>query len=148
MTSYLLDTNIILRFCDGNSQAQSETEQAIIQLWKNEDIVYITAQNLIEFWSVASRPSDVNGLGWTTHKIHSELVQLQHLFPLLADTADVFTHWLQLVSTFDIKGKKVHDARLVAVMSVYEIPRLLTYNVTDFKSFSHISAIRPQDIEV
>lgn len=43
MTAYLLDTNIILRFCDGNSQAQHETEQAIIRLWQNEDIVYITA---------------------------------------------------------------------------------------------------------
>lgn len=148
MTAYLLDTNIILRFCDGNSQVQQITEQAIIQLWQNNDIVYITAQNLIEFWSVASRPTDVNGLGWGVNKIESEISQLQNLFPFLLDTADVFTQWLQLVTNLDIKGKKVHDARLAAIMSVYKIPRLLTYNDKDFKSFSHISAIHPQDIGV
>lgn len=148
MTAYLLDTNILLRFCDGNSQAQSVTEQVIIQLWENEDTVYITPQNLIEFWSVASRPTDVNGLGWTTNKIQSEIAQLQNLFPILQDTSDVFVHWLHLVSTLNIKGKKVHDARLAAVMSVYKIPYLLTYNGKDFKSFSHISALHPQDFKV
>lgn len=89
-------------FCDGNSQAQQITEQAIIQLWQNNDIVYITAQNLIEFWSVASRPTDVNGLGWGVNKIESEISQLQNLFPFLPDTADVFTQWLQLVTNLDI----------------------------------------------
>ena len=146
MDSYLLDTNILLRFCDGNSQAQSVTEQAITKLWKQRDIVYITSQNLIEFWSVASRPADVNGLGWTTGKIQSEIAQFQTLFPLLQDTPDVFTHWLELVSTYDIKGKKVHDARIAAVMLAYKIPYLLTYNIKDFRSISQISAMRPQDV--
>ena len=146
MTAYLLYTNILLRFCDGNSQTKRITEHAITQLWRQQDVVYITAQNLIEFWSVASRPADVNGLGWTTDKIQSEISQLQNLFPLLQDTPDAFTRWLKLVSDHDIKGKRVHDARITAVMLVYKIPNLLTYNIKDFKSFLQIYAMRPQDI--
>jgi hypothetical protein len=36
----------------------------------------ITSQILIEFWVVATRHKDVNGLGWTTQKTQQEINQI------------------------------------------------------------------------
>lgn len=38
-------------------------------------------------------------------------------------------------------GKQVHDANIVATMIAYDIPSLLTYNLTDFQRFSSFVAI-------
>ncbi len=38
---------------------------------------------------------------------------------------------------------QVHDARLVAVMNVFGLTHLLTFNVTDFKRYPAIEATHP-----
>ncbi len=41
--------------------------------------------------------------------------------------------WETLVSKHQILGKQAHDANLVAVMLVYGVRELLTFNGADFK---------------
>jgi len=41
-------------------------------------------------------------------------------------------------------GVQVHDAKLVASMTVYSVTHLLTFNVDDFKRYSGITAITSQ----
>jgi predicted nucleic acid-binding protein len=43
-------------------------------------------------------------------------------------------------------GKQVYDARLAAAMSVHKLTHLLTFNDGDFKRFSEIIAVNPQNI--
>ena len=107
---------------------------------------YITSQILVEFWVVATRPTDVNGLGWTVKKTQQEINEFLSQFSLLAETADIFLFWLSLVSEYDIKGKRTHDIRLIAVMKTYNITHLLTFNPTDFIPIPNITILRPQDI--
>lgn len=66
MTTFLLDTNVLLRMSDGHAPNHLLAGEAVSTLLARRNEVYITAQNLIEFWAVATRPLDVNGLGWTT----------------------------------------------------------------------------------
>ena len=40
----------------------------------------------------------------------------------------------------------VHDARLVAAMIVHGIPNLLTFNLPDFKRFTEITVISPEEV--
>jgi hypothetical protein len=110
------------------------------------DNIFITSQILIEFWAVATRPVDANGLGWSPVLVETEIQQLQEQFPLLDDRPEVFVHWLKLVSQNGVQGKQVHDARLVAVMQSYAIPHLLTFNVEDFRRYSAITAIHPTEV--
>jgi predicted nucleic acid-binding protein len=56
MTAYLLDTNVLLRFSDAASPVHATAVDAVAVLLSRGDRVYITAQNLIEFWAVATRP--------------------------------------------------------------------------------------------
>lgn len=146
MTKYLLDTNLLLRLSDRVSADRILAEEGITKLRRNGDELCITVQNLIEFWAVVTRPCNVNGFDWTTQQAETEINILLNKFPLLSDSPDVLTHWLALVSQHDIKGRRTHDARLVAVMLAPGVTHLLTFNTGDFASFTHISLVHPHDL--
>lgn len=105
----------------------------------------ITSQILIEFWVVATRPKDVNGLGWTTQKTQHEINQILSQFFLLEESPDIFSLWFQLVTTYNIKGKRTHYIRLLAVMKASNITHLLTFNPDDFIPIPNITIVHPQD---
>jgi predicted nucleic acid-binding protein len=50
------------------------------------------------------------------------------------------------VKAHDIKGKKVHDARLVATMLTHGVTHLLTFNTDDFKDYPNIALLHPNDV--
>jgi predicted nucleic acid-binding protein len=53
---------------------------------------------------------------------------------------------LQLVSAAQVIGRRVHDARLVAVMITHSVTHLLTFNRDDFRQFSMITVVTPADV--
>ena len=56
----------------------------------------------------------------------------ERTFPLLTETPDIYPAWKALVGALAIIGKRVHDARLVAVCHVHAVKHVLTFNVTHF----------------
>jgi predicted nucleic acid-binding protein len=117
--------------------------QAIIRLRQLGDKLCITAQNLIEFGAVATRPIEANGLGWSIEQARNEITQLMRRFPFLTDSSKVFEHWSQLIQCHQVIGKRAHDARLVAVMMANGITSLLSFNHEHFQGFSEIKVISP-----
>jgi predicted nucleic acid-binding protein len=111
--------------------------------WVEATRFYLTPQNFIEFWAVATRPVEANGFGWTSERTSKEVTDLQERFPLLPDSPEVFTHWLDLVKRLPLHGKCVHDARLVAVLQAHAVEHLVTFNTADFAAFSFLSLIDP-----
>ena len=146
MPIVLLDTNVLLRLSDGSSPDQPIAEQAVATLRLRGDFPHITAQNIIEFWAVATRPREANGLGWSKQQAAAEVEQIRKRFPLLADSPEIVTRWLTLVTDYDVKGKKVHDARLVAVMQAHGVTHLLTFNTDDFKGYSDLTLLHPREV--
>ena len=86
MINYLLDTNLLLRLSDKASPDRALTEQVILKLRINGDLLCITTQNLLEFWAVVTRPPNVNGYGWTTQQATAEVQYLLQKFVHLADS--------------------------------------------------------------
>lgn len=146
MTVYLIDTNIWLRTVQHEASQHTLAVDALATLLAQGHDVCITAQNVIEFWSVASRPIEANGLGWPVDVVRQEVERLQAQLSLLEDSSDVFGHWLPLVSSGKVTGRRVHDARLVAVMLAYGVTHLLTFNRDDFRQFSMITVVTPADV--
>jgi predicted nucleic acid-binding protein len=146
MADYLLDTNVLLRFCDASSPAHATAVDAVAALLARGDRVYITAQNLIEFWAVATRPVDGNGFGWDTRQTEREVERLLNFFLFLDDTSAVFHHWRALVTAHAVSGKQVHDARLAAVMETHGVSSLLTFNTRDFARYTHLTATDPSGV--
>ncbi|MEM7554090.1 MAG: PIN domain-containing protein [Cyanobacteria bacterium P01_A01_bin.84] len=144
--SYLVDTNILLRTIQETHPMHKSSVQAVRNLLTQEKNLCIIPQNLIEFWVVATRPVEVNGLGLSVADALQELEQMKNFFVLLPDTASIFTVWETLIRKYKIIGKPSHDARLVAAMIVHNLNYLLTFNINDFKRFSEINAIDPRDL--
>jgi predicted nucleic acid-binding protein len=145
MTRYLLDTNIIVRACDPNSPGYPLVINFVNEIIREGGECFVTPQVLIEFWVVATRPLEVNGLGWTTQKTRQEIDRILHQFALLEDTPDIFPLWFQLVAEYDIKGKRTHDIRLLAVMKAHKVTHLLTFNPDDFIILPELAIVQPRD---
>ncbi|MBW4630388.1 MAG: PIN domain-containing protein [Iphinoe sp. HA4291-MV1] len=146
MVAYLLDTNILLRMSDGNSPTHLLAGKATAKLLMQGHQVYITSQNIVEFWVVATRPVEVNGLGWSAEQTRTEVEQIVSQFPLLEETPQIFTHWLNYVITNNVMGKRVHDARFIAVMLAHGVTHLLTFNIDDFRNKQEIVIVHPQTV--
>jgi len=146
MGSYLVDTNLLLRLADSGSKQHSVAVHALVRLLGQGDEVYITPQNLIEFWAVATRPQDANGFGWSRERTAQEVSDLLDRFPILQDSPEVFAHWLELVKRLPVYGKRVHDTRFVAVLQTYGIEHLITFNLSDYAAFSFLSLIDPASL--
>src|SRR5205085_8668198 len=104
---------------------------AQVELRRRGDQPCLIAQNLIEFRSVATRPSANNGLGMSQPDADAEIARLKALYPVLADTSAILPEWERLVTTCGAAGKQNHDARIAAAMQAHGIPTLLTFNKAD-----------------
>lgn len=144
--SYLVDTNVLLRSVQNSHPMHSGAVRAINHLLRNTEAVYIIPQNLIEFWAVATRPEIKNGLGLPVNETAQQIASFKSVFMLLPDTDSIFQEWERLVTEYQVLGKQVYDARLVAAMTVHSLTHLLTFNTNDFKRFAVITATSPQAI--
>jgi len=132
VVAYLVDTSILVRLANFADGFHSTASQAVLELHRQGQVLHVTAQNLIEFRSVATRPATVNGLGLTSGVASTKSEAFGMLFPLLEETPDIYPAWKSLVTAGGIIGKQVHDARLVAVCQVHRVSHLLTFNTAHF----------------
>ena len=142
---WLADTNILLRSVQAPHPTYDTVSRAVSILFDREDL-HITAQNLIEFWAVATRPITENGLGLTLTETAVELTKLKATFTVLPDTADVLPIWEELVVRYEVRGKQSHDARLVAAMKAHHLTHLLTFNDRHFQRFDEITVVNPHNL--
>ena len=146
MAKYLFDTNILLRLSDRISANYALARDATYILIEQGNKCCLTSQIIIEFWVVATRPTEVNGLGWTPERTKNQINQFLTRFTVLEETPEIFTLWFQLVTDYNIKGKRTHDIRLLAVMKAHSITHLLTFNPDDFVPLPNIIILQPQDL--
>lgn len=144
--SYLVDTNVLLRSVHKSHPMHKEAVRAVRILLARGEELCIIPQNLIEFWAVATRPVEANGLGLTINQTARKVGRLKRLFKLRPDTSTIFSEWENLVTQYQVIGKQVHDARLVAAMKIHGLSHILTFNIDDFKRFNNITPVSPQTI--
>lgn len=78
--AYLPDTSVIVRLYDEENPISDIVDKCLNKLQDKGEELVIVPQVLIEFWVVATRPINVNGLGMTTDEAEKELENLQKLF--------------------------------------------------------------------
>src|SRR4051794_29842533 len=127
--AYLIDTSVLVRLANAADALHLIANRAVVELHRQGEVLQITAQNLIEFRNVATRPTAVNGLGLSTKDAEAKAAGFEVAFPLLAETPTIYPTWKALVAALGVVGKQVHDARLVAVCHAHGVTHLLTFNV-------------------
>ncbi len=73
MATYLADTNLLLRLADPASLQHLIATDALARLLRQGDEVFLTPQNFVEFWAVATRPVEANGFGWDSKRTAREV---------------------------------------------------------------------------
>ena len=72
--------------------------------------------------------------------------RIEIFFTVLPDSHEAFRQWRRLIVTHEVKGAKVHDARLAAIMLVYGIRDILTFNAADFRRYEHVKVLDPSSL--
>ena len=142
----LVDTNILLRSAQPNHPLCSQATHAVSKLLRQNDSVFFCSQNIAEFWNVATRPAGLNGLGFSREEALEEVNSIEKCLTLLPDVPAIYAAWKHIVHDYRVQGVKVYDARLVAIMRVYAVESILTFNSGDFQRYDGISALHPASI--
>lgn len=130
--AYLIDTNVLVRLANTADPAYTVADRAVMELHRRGEALHVTAQNLIEFRGVATRPAALNGLGLSVAEAENKAAGIEAAFPLLPETPAIYPAGKALVAALGVIGKQVHDARLVAVYHAHRVTHLLTFNVAHF----------------
>ncbi len=130
--AYLIDTSVLGRLADVTDPDYGVALRAVAELHRHGEAVHVTAQNLVEFRNVATRPRSANGLGASAAEAERLTANFESQFSLLDETPAIYAAWKPIVAALGVIGKQVHDARLVAVCHVHAVTHLLTFNVAHF----------------
>ena len=142
----LVDTNILLRTQDVQTSGHADAVAFMLQVHDRVRHPFVAcAQVLIEFWSVATRPADVNGLGMTAERAAAKLDDLVRVLPCLPEPPDVAERWRALLRETTVEGKQAHDARLVAFMRAHAITRVITLNPRHLARFAGVTCVSPAE---
>ncbi|HEY3241822.1 MAG TPA: PIN domain-containing protein [Phycisphaerae bacterium] len=142
----LIDTNLIARLAEPDHTDHGAALQAVKGILARGDEPCVVPQVIYEFWVVATRPAAANGFGMSARQAQAEIARARKIFSLLRDERAIFQQWERLVMELDVKGKKAHDARLVAAMHRHALTHILTFNAADFARYPGITAITPDDL--
>ena len=142
----LVDTNLLLRFFSPQHPDHDLVSTAIAVLEREIGPCCVVPQIVYEYWAVATRPRDVNGLGRAPDEASQDLDRISALFNVLPDDERLFPAWRALVSTYKVSGKSSHDARLAAAADVHGVRHLLTFNTPDFRRFDRLTLHDPREV--
>ena len=144
--SVFVDTNVLLRSIEVSDPSHDAAVKAIAALIKAGEPLVITPQIVAEFWNVATRPRERNGIGLTPEADAAELAQIEGFFAVVGESTEVYAAWKDLVRKWGVSGVQAHDARLIAAMTVYGITKLLTFDAKDFARYPGIEVMNPATV--
>jgi predicted nucleic acid-binding protein len=147
--SYLLDTGILLRLANPKDMQHGMIAHSIrILIGRQEELVMAT-QNVAEFCNVATRPVSNNGLGLLPSQALSLLeTELEPVCSAISEKVSIYSDLKNLIATYNVSGKQIHDTRLVAIMLAWQIENILTLNDRDFRRYERegIKIVTPAEL--
>ena len=73
-----------------------------------------------------------------------EISEFEAAYRVLEYPEDVWQQWKRLVRTSELKGLRLHDAYIGAVMVGHGIKYILTLNIKDFQDLQGIKPVKPE----
>ena len=143
----LLDSNILLRVSPRADPHYNDIRSALVSYRRRAFRLCYTSQTLAEFWNVSTRPKDKNGFGLSIVETDMTAQEIERDFEFLPDSQAVHDLWRSLLVKHEIKGVRVHDARLAASMYVHSVAELVTINVRDFRRFEGLTIVHPAKVK-
>ena len=135
-----IDTNVLLTATDESRPNHEAARRLIARAHGRALHLAANGQVLREYLVVATRPVAVNGLGLDSRDAIGNLSEFLR-FVRLYDETEAVAHRLR-----QLRGKRYHDANIVATMTVHGIHALVTENAHDFAPFADIEVLSITDV--
>src|SRR6266480_4371210 len=96
----LVDTNVLVRLAHRAHPHSAAAEAALVRLSEDGHELRVVPQVLYEYWSVATRPTEQNGLGFLAETVNADIDWIKGYFAVLRDERGVLEPWQTLVGRY------------------------------------------------
>jgi len=134
-----VDTNVLVYANVIETPLHEQALAAINAAHQAGRTIWISRQVIREYLVTMTRPQAFENL--PKARVLEQIDQFVDRFQVADDTAAVTEQLVKLMGDFQIGGKQIHDANIVATMQAYAIPALLTHNTKDFERFGEVIRI-------
>ena len=138
----IVDTNVLVYGTVSGNPWHQQARRWLAALQNDGLCLCITTQILREYLVILTR-GDVFEKSFTVDQV---LAQIEAMLPGLTALDEPLAAGeplCTLVRQYQIRGKNIHDANIVAVMLTHGVRRLATYNQADFQRFDEIVLAAP-----
>ena len=130
-----VDTNVLIYAAVQEAPQHQQARHIIDQLKHSNTEMWLSRQVLREFLAALTRPQSFCRQ-YPLEDLLTASQEYERQF-VVAEDQDLVTQQLYLLlDKVPCGGKQIHDANIVATMLTFDIPRIITYNFTDFFRFS------------
>jgi len=137
--SLFLDTNILVYLANEDSPFHELVLDKFKALASENDL-WISRQVLREYAVVMTRSESVEN-PLSSEEVASDIKKWIEKFRVADETKEVTAKLLELIMLYNFKGKRIHDANIIATMMENNIQKLFTLNANDFKGIDGIELI-------
>lgn len=137
-----IDTNVLIAAAVDVHPSHGAAAAYLARIAAEGGAACISGQVCREFLVALTR-GPVEGRSFTVNEAPSVLDKPRESFVVLDEDEASLREFLDLVRRHDVKGKKLHDANIVATMRAHAVARLATLNASDFQRFEHEIAVEP-----
>jgi predicted nucleic acid-binding protein len=136
-----VDTNVFLAVTARDRKEHQEAVEFMDQGLRGEVRLFATGQIFREYLVVATRPPEVNGMGLSPEEAVMNMTCFQKAVQFLPEEHESARQLAEFVKKYDLKGKRIHDANLVACMFSNGLRRIKTFNPQDFQGFPDLELV-------
>jgi len=133
-----IDTNVLLTASDKDRPNHTAAVHFLESGLRGEKRLFTNGQVFREYLVVATRSVENNGFGLSPNDALSNLHTFSTSIQLLNESQAVAQKLHKLAADYQLKGKRIHDANIVATMLENGLTHLKTYNQSDFTAFDFI----------
>jgi len=138
------DTNVLV-YATVDAAPLCDEARIWMTTLQQENVEHCVTSQICREYLVVLTGDPVFDRDFTPAKALDVLAQLRQSLRTLSPSEEVLDKLLRLVRRYEVAGKRVHDANVVAVMSAKEIPHLATYNRQDFVQFDEVTLLSPPE---
>ena len=133
-----VDTNVWLNAIITTAPEHESARQWLTRL-KTDGAVFCVSPQVLREYLVAVTRGTIFESTLTPEEAVKDVESILDNAELLEESATVSYILRDLVRQYQVRGKQIHDANIVATMLAHGVSHLLTYNPDDFRRFGEIT---------
>lgn len=137
-----VDTNVLVYAHVAEAPWHQQAQAAIADHEAAGARLWISRQVLREYLVSLTRPQPFP-IPPALATVVAQVQQFQRRFRVANEGPEVTTRLLALLTEVPTRGRRIHDANIVATMLVYGVRRVLTHNTDDFVRFAAFIEVIP-----